>query len=68
MKTIALFLLGATGALSMTGCQHDEYVYHDTTRHVYTTHEEAPSAVVGRPTHLGEPGAPESFRAQSSPQ
>ena len=67
MKTIALLLLGAAGALSMTGCQHDEYVYHHTTRPVYTR-EEAPSAVVGQPTHLSEPGAPESFRAQSSPQ
>lgn len=65
MKTIALLLLGAA-AISAVGCSHDEYVYHHTT-HTYAHHEE-PSAIVGQPTHLAEPGAPETFRAESSPQ
>ena len=68
MKAIIVPLLAAA-AFSVVGCSHDEYVYHHVHNydrdHYYHHHyySDGGHTIAGEPTHLGNPGAPESFRA-----
>jgi hypothetical protein len=71
MKAITVSLLAAA-AFSVVGCSHDEYVYHHRVTRDYDTHHyyhhyysysDGGHTVVGEPTHLSNPGAPDTFRA-----